>query len=454
MNWGFQRYRGHAVVLFAAFFIAACNTTGSMPIPESQSSEPVEITTPLTEQATFVLSKIIANIRRGETIAHFPGMGVDGVDGSYCNYSYQGDSTLEWGSGTSVLGNWSTELGEIFHEVLSARGLNIAGDPTDMFGRRDSAGSAEYLIGARIKKISGNICEAHHWSDGRPLNRYSGEMFMEVEWTVFASLSQRVVLKVTTTGYHKQKKSKRQGVILMFHQAFASASENFANDGEFIRIALNETPDDETAEASDPVLVFEARKEGDKGMDTIVDTVLASVVTLRLGGGHGSGFLISENGLILTNAHVVGESRKIGVILNNGLELEGRILRRNVKRDVALIKVAVRARSVLPIRLAPVRRLERVFVVGSPLKEDLHSTVTTGIVSAIRRDTNSGLRFIQSDAAISLGNSGGPLLDANGNVVGISVLKFLQRGTESLNMFIPIGDALEALNLRKGKIVK
>lgn len=128
-------------------FAAACNTTATMEMPAVDKKDLIEVTEPTEKQASFALSKVVANIKRGTTIAHFPAAGVEGTDGYLCNYKHRGDSTLEWGSGTAVLGNWSTELGEVFFQALNSKGLNIAGNPTDMFRRSDAVASAEYLVG-------------------------------------------------------------------------------------------------------------------------------------------------------------------------------------------------------------------------------------------------------------------------------------------------------------------
>lgn len=429
--------------------VAACNTTALMELPKTQNVEPIEVSTPLSDQVTFALTKVVANIKRGTTIAHFPAGGLD-VEGSLCNYRHTGESTMEWGAGTSYFGNWSTELGEIFYEVLSGKGLNIAGDPKDLFRRQETVASAEYLIGARIKEIRGNLCQVHDWWDGRPLNEYSGEMFVDVEWTVFSSLLQRVILKTNTEGYFKQKKPKKNGIILIFHETFARAAENLTAETKFIDIALRKkSPEEDAVSESKPKIFFTARKESQEPIQKDFSRLLAAVVTIRLGLGHGSGFIISSDGLILTNAHVVGDASRVSVVLNNGLEVEGKVRRRNKKRDVALIKVPLHVPSALPVRTTAVKPLEKVYVVGSPIREAFHSSVTTGIVSAVRRDIRSGLEFIQADAAISPGNSGGPLLDEYGNVIGISVIKIITEGSESLNMFIPIKQALDALNIHR-----
>lgn len=427
------------------FLVSGCNTTGTMTVPKVASANVTNVEAPIHEQATFALSKVVTNIRRGTVIAHFPAVPVEGTDGYLCNYRYGPDATMEWTSGISRLGDWSTVLGEIFYETLSQRGLNIAGDPRSLFEREEAVSSAEYLIGGRIAEIRGNFCESHHWWNGHPLDRYSGEMYMSVEWTVFSSLLQREILQIETVGYHKQKESIKNGIRLTFHNAFAAATEGILESEDFRKIS-NRTYniENETENAEELQIVQTPLLK--KTIDENLDQILPSVVTLRVGSGHGSGFVIANNGLVLTNHHVVGEAKTVSVILNNGLELEGQVLRTNSQRDVALVKAPLRVPFALAIRPNKAQPLEKVYVIGTPLQVGLSSTVTTGIVSAVRKDADTGLSFIQADAAISPGNSGGPLLDQNGNVLGISVLKY-RRG-EALNLFIPIAEALKALNVR------
>jgi serine protease Do len=431
------------------FLVSGCGTTDTMSIPKVESSEVAGIDVPTDKQASFALRKVVVDIKRGTAIAHFPSAGVPGVDGHLCNHRFGSDATAEWGSGSFSLGDWRGELGQIFHETLSQKGLNIAGDPKSLFKRDESAYSAEYLVGARITEIRGNFCHAHHWWDGRPLRKYSGEMYVSVEWMVLSSLTKREVLKLKTQGYHKQKKSNRSGIGSTFNNAFASAVENMLGSEDFRNISLGQYKADYKATKLTE-LSIPKQKLLKRPFNETVDRIIPSVVTLRVGTGHGSGFVIAENGLIMTNQHVVGEAKRVGVILSNGLELEGQVLRRSVRRDVALVKVPLRVPNALALRSEPAQRLEKVYVVGTPHSEGLKSSVTTGIVSAVRTFGRARLGFIQSDAAISGGNSGGPLLDAKGNVLGISVLKVITEKTESLNLFIPIADALKALNIRNG----
>ena len=115
--------RTTTLVIFPVAFLVACNFTPEMAIPEISDVELSESLDPFADQVTFALFKIVANIRRGTSIIHFPGSGM-GTGGFLCNYEHSSNSTIDWGPGSSVLGDWSTELGEIFHEALSQKGFS------------------------------------------------------------------------------------------------------------------------------------------------------------------------------------------------------------------------------------------------------------------------------------------------------------------------------------------
>ena len=271
---------------------------------------------------------------------------------------------------------------------------------------------------------------------------------MDVEWTVFSNLQRREVLKTRTVGYYKQAEPTKNGKILMMHETFARATENLTAKKEFIALASRQETPEESEQNSGPVIVVKAINERKKELHKDIQDLLPAVVTVRARAGHRSGLSISRDGLILTNAHVVGKSKRVTIVLNNTIEVFGEVKRVNKKRDVALIKVPLRIPNVLPLRTRPAESLEKVYAIGSPLEEALKSTVTTGIVSAVRKSTRTGLVLIQSDAAISPGNSGGPLLDRFGNVIGISVSINIGRYAQNLNNFIPINDALNSINLK------
>jgi serine protease Do len=136
----------------------------------------------------------------------------------------------------------------------------------------------------------------------------------------------------------------------------------------------------------------------------------------------GSGFIIDPSGLVVTNNHVISDADEVSVILNNGDTLKAEVVGRDKKTDLALLRV----KSEKPLKAVKfgdsgkLRLGEWVIAIGNPFS--LGGTVTAGIVSARDRDINSGPydNYIQTDASINRGNSGGPLFNLNGEVVGVN----------------------------------
>jgi serine protease Do len=159
--------------------------------------------------------------------------------------------------------------------------------------------------------------------------------------------------------------------------------------------------------------------------------------------GVGSGFVISQDGYILTNNHVVEDADQIKVKLSNGKEYEGKVVGRDPKTDLALVKME-RSSDLHPLRLGNSEDLKVgawVVAIGSPF--GLEQTVTAGIVSAKGRVIGSGPydNFIQTDASINPGNSGGPLVNMRGEVVGINTA-IIPNG-QGIGFAIPINTAKE-----------
>jgi serine protease Do len=175
--------------------------------------------------------------------------------------------------------------------------------------------------------------------------------------------------------------------------------------------------------------------------------------------GLGSGFIIERDGVILTNNHVIENAQKIVVRLYDGREFAATVIGSDEKTDLAVIKIDVKGD--LPV--APLGDSDRlkvgewVVAMGSPF--GLQNTVTAGIVSAKSRQIGAGPYddFIQTDASINPGNSGGPLINMQGEVVGISTAIFSRTGANiGIGFAIPIDVAKELLpELKtKGKVTR
>jgi serine protease Do len=162
--------------------------------------------------------------------------------------------------------------------------------------------------------------------------------------------------------------------------------------------------------------------------------------------GVGSGFFISEDGYLLTNHHVVEDATDIFVTLTDSREFKAKVIGSDKRTDVALLKIEAKGLAFLPIGNAKLlKKGQWVMAIGSPF--GLESTVTSGIVSALGRETGDYLPFIQTDVAVNPGNSGGPLLNLKGEVVGINA-QIVSRsgGFMGISLAIPIEEAMAVVD--------
>ncbi|HUH40575.1 MAG TPA: DegQ family serine endoprotease [Castellaniella sp.] len=172
--------------------------------------------------------------------------------------------------------------------------------------------------------------------------------------------------------------------------------------------------------------------------------------------GIGSGFIISADGYILTNNHVVDKSNGIFVTMTDGKEYKAKVIGKDARTDIALIKID--AKDLKPLVIGDSDTLKKgqwVLAIGSPF--GLDSTVTSGIVSAINRDTGDYLPFIQTDVAVNPGNSGGPLINLQGQVVGInSQIVSRSGGFMGISLAIPIDEVMRVVEQLKahGKVTR
>jgi len=181
--------------------------------------------------------------------------------------------------------------------------------------------------------------------------------------------------------------------------------------------------------------------QSDADVQAVVARTAQSVALVDRGDAFGSGFVVSAGGWLVTNHHVVADQKTVAVTFPDGREMEGIVRAIDSLTDLALVKVA--AADVPPLQLGPSADLQvgqRVIAIGNPL--GLENTVTSGIVSAVGRsgftaieDQGQYRNLIQTDAAINGGNSGGPLVDLAGRVVGVNTLG--ENGADNLAFAIP-----------------
>src|SRR5207302_8610719 len=155
-------------------------------------------------------------------------------------------------------------------------------------------------------------------------------------------------------------------------------------------------------------------KEFTGDLKSHIDLIKAAVATVTANKGNGSGFIISEDGTVLTAEHVVSGSKFVKVKTATGKECYGEVVASSKQRDIALVRLDCKGLAPLPMSRQQIVEGNEVFAIGTPLSDELQFSVTKGIVSGLRKIDE--VDYIQSDVTVLPGSSGGPLLDSRGNV--------------------------------------
>jgi serine protease Do len=330
---------------------------------------------------------------------------------------------------TSVRDLLEDELSQAGFEVMQSR-------PQSVFEELIEASEpGRFLVG-------GTITQAH-------LNSYSsflGESTHDerkIRWELFDRDLNKVVYRQESDGSAKAEGIDNPAAT---YEAIRASFRHLLDEPDFITLLNRPAPQEIPVPANPYKIEAIATLSSPPTLEQLVGRTIPSIVQIRTSGGRGSGFLLDSSGLIVTNQHVVGSAFSVKVHLYDGTILNGRVLRRDAVSDAALVKLDsnISNLSGLPICHTDVVRVgQSVVAIGNPLS--LSNTVTQGIVSGFRRNPSRSL--IQTDTAVNPGNSGGPLLNREGTVIGIVTEKIVSEGVEGLGFALPIGEVLRRLNI-------
>lgn len=340
------------------------------------------------------------------------------------------------------------DFGALLLEELTSAGYTIVGNRDALFEDVHER-RADYVVAGIIRDVRANVCYANP-KKGLAVSEAS----LSVDWQVYSYRTRDVALKATTDGSSLLPRPVGEPGAEAISHAFVAAARNLLADKRFHEL-LAGAGSDAQSKPRDPIAVAYETLPAlhSKSAEKLVSDSRMAVVTVFAGDGMGSGFLISRDGYLLTDEHVVGQSRYVRVKFVTGREVNGEVVRADRKRDVALIKLEKDVYPYLPLgESSRVQPGADVFAIGTPLEENFGQTVTKGIVSGYGEE--DGQRIIRSDVSVQKGNSGGPLLDRSGLVVGLSVNAYtlLPEGVGiGLNGFIPIEEALTALTILRGE---
>jgi len=323
--------------------------------------------------------------------------------------------------------------------------LRTAGYPTpksagtSVFGEEaDESWKAQFLVG-------GTITQAH-LDTYAPLAGNKTEASCTVRWEVLDRRSRQVVYTATTSGSALSPGVNADAL----SGALRSSFREVLADPHLVAAVSSRsvTPPTGAEHATKITITPVDAAVTPLNTEDLVRITAPCVVAIRSSRGHGSGLALDPAGIILTSYHVVEGDAALSVMLYDGSERNAQVIAVAAESDVAILKVegAIDGCGGLSLRLDSGADVgEDVIAVGAPLSLALSHTVSKGIVSALR--SVEGRHLIQTDVAVNPGNSGGPLIDSRGRVIGIVSMKLSASGIEGLGFAIPIGEALTALGV-------
>jgi len=333
---------------------------------------------------------------------------------------------------------------------LNAAGFQAAKDPDNLFQPKDE--EHDLRIAGNIKDIHATLCMRlgvnkslikRDIIEKYDFDGATGYIYFKIDWQLYSSSMKKIVLnKEINTGAVINEHAPGNFPRLIRESIRENIRALIASD-EFRSVVL--------APAEKPKLTATSREHlmltgALAAKPAKISDAVGSVVLVMSGGGHGSGFLVSADGYLLTAQHVVGADKYVKIRWSDGLEGLGEVIRTDKRRDVALIKTDSRGRAPLALHRDMPQPGDTVFAIGTPIDPKLQNTVTRGVASANR--ILDGFSFIQSDVTVDPGNSGGPLLNEQGEVLGLTDIGIrLPDAPTGLNFFIPIRDALDFLSL-------
>lgn len=271
-----------------------------------------------------------------------------------------------------------------------------------------------------------------------------GTADVEVEVQLFDAVANRTVYRRTFYGHGEDAGMKPNPII----NAVVEAILKSTTDPAFVKL-VSKRPDPAEGSITSISKLDLAACQRDESTVLPLDlpTALESVVEIQVGRVLGTGVIISPDGWILTAAHVVNDAPEIWVRFRNGAQVLAALERSDARFDVALIRVQGRSYPCSPIRLATEDLAigSDVFTINLALGDDSKPAVARGVVSGFPE--LEGKRFIQTDASVNAGSSGGPVFAPDSSIAGITVLKAYGIGVEGIGFAVPIDDVIRYLSV-------
>jgi S1-C subfamily serine protease len=302
-----------------------------------------------------------------------------------------------------------------------------------------------YMVGAQLLEYSIDLrhAEGKHYGAGAVTSRTRWLL----EWQVLDRVSRKVVLSVRTEGVARYRQRSGAGKSENL-RAFEDALLKFLAEGRFVELlqGTSTAPVPPVAEGEATRYPIKAVvNPAFKSMSEMIRHADRSCVTVITDGGHGSGVIINAEGYVLSAQHVVAGANGIEVMFSDGLRQQATVLASDAVNDLVLLDIAGSGYKPLPLAVEQPNMGDEVVTIGTPADLALGQSVSKGILSGKRMLEER--EYLQTDVAVSPGNSGGPLLNERGEVIGIIQSKMMGKGIEGVGFAIPIQRVRELLRI-------
>ena len=298
------------------------------------------------------------------------------------------------------------------------------------------------ITNVKITDYTYNRAPAHAYFD------YGGMLYTEIkaEWTVTDIYDEEIFTYETTTYSDKNGYENRKSISDVVQESITNALTKglleFMQTPEVTKALKDKSLAEKEANFTPINLNL-----GSSQVASLADAVKSSV-TIKSDDSHGSGFIVSSEGHIVTNYHVIALAENIKIVMNDKTEYDVEVIRVSKIHDLVLLKIE--KPDAVPFKISESKEIEiasDIFAVGSPRAEDLSQSVSKGIISG-KRQTDQGFYLMQIDASVNSGNSGGAIVSQEGLVLGVVSSKLFGFGIEGIGFGIPAYEILDRLKLK------